>query len=189
MLAAMLAVKAFAGAVFKWITENPVLFMLGVVLVVTNYLTYSWTKDHTAKEHMVTINAQAKTIEDYNTKIRERDAKITRLESESTTAALEVKKLIAAKAEETQKIVDTYEKRLEKANLKKYSITVPVDSTKKITETTVKQLEVMVEDGEVVCRRFPSVFLTTVNEMIDSLNDPVIKPIDSPSTTTPTTTQ
>jgi hypothetical protein len=162
-----LTVLKFFGGIFStlWnlITKYPVQCLVVVALLVLLWFVDKWAVARTTtklnKEHAVYVGK-------VETLAEERRKKIEEIEASSKLAGEEAKATIESQSRAISSIAATYEKRLEEAQ-----------KTKKIEYVYIKvpgafapQTELIVENGLVACRRFPSQFTDVVNEIVDQAN-------------------
>ena len=173
-------VTALITGLIEFVTKNPVLTGVIVLMLVSNYATYHFTEAHTEarvkKEDKVVIDHLTAQVDRANKDIEARNDKIDRLEKSSKVDADNAAAAIAAKEAELSRAAAKYKADLLKAKITSYDVFLPPkkEGDEKIAVT------VQMEDGKVVCNRFPSTYMTTINDMIDIINKPVVITSETP---------
>jgi hypothetical protein len=167
-------VTALIVGLIEFVTKNPVLTGVIVLVVVSNLLTHHFTEKHTdaavRKELAPVITHLTGEVEKANKEIIARNGKIDALEKSSKKDADDAAAIIAGKSKELDSVVTKYKAELSKSSkIVINTVTLPAESGK--APLTVN---VQTEGGQVVCNRFPSTYMTTINEMIDIVNRPLI---------------
>lgn len=164
--------------VVKLAADNPVATVAVVVLVGSNWLTHHYTTTSVTQEVTKSLSdAYSEEIHGLTAQITaanaDRDAlnaRISKLEVVSTKLVEESRAEVEKKSKELRGIVASYEERLAKSNKNSvYSLKMSIPNKGLIKEKDVL-VDVTLEDGNLVCRQLPKVFMTTVNEMIDTVN-------------------
>ena len=170
-------ITALITGLIEFVTKNPVLSEVIVLMLVSNYATYHFTEASTEarvkKEDKVVIDHLTAQVDKANKDITARNEKIDQLEKSSKKDADDAAATIAAKEAELSKAEAKYKADLLKAKITSYDVFLP---PKKEGDKPVA-VTVQMENGQVVCNRFPSTYMTTINDMIDIINKPVIIPV------------
>ena len=170
-------ITALITGLIEFVTKNPVLSGVIVLMLVSNYATYHFTEAHTEarvkKEDKVVIDHLTAQVNKANEDIKARNEKIDRLEKSSKKDADDAAATIAAKDAAMSRAEANYKAELLKAKITIYDVFLP---PKKEGDKPVA-VSVQMEDGQVVCNRFPSTYMKIINDMIDIVNTPVIIPV------------
>lgn len=168
--------KSLLGGLVKLITEHPGVTALIVVVALLNYGTYHYTKNATdlavREELAPVIEKLTEQVKVANAEVTARNEKIEVLEKESKTQADAAAVAIANTSKELDRISGLYRTAKANAKIESYAVTLPAKK-----DTPAMSVNVQVEAGNVVCNRFPSSFLATINSMVDAVNSPLeLKP-------------
>lgn len=156
----------------EFAVKNPAITAVLVVTVSLNFVTYHYTKQMTDKavraELKPTIDQLTAQIEKANAEVTARNAKIVVLEEESRKQAEDAAETIASKDKELDRVSALYKKTIASAKIESYAVNLPEQNG-----NAAMSVKVQVEEGSVVCNRFPSTFTETINSMVDLVNKPL----------------
>lgn len=176
-VAASMAKAAFAS-LLAIVTANPVAAAVAVAFVVSNVITYRYTsssvEERVKAEDAVVISKLTEDIKAYNLDREALNQKVVSLEEKSRRWSEEVQSFTEKKKAELKTISSEYEAKLAaavKTTPKENIFTLKLPPTGDSANTTTIRFQV--DDGKVVCRQFPKIFLLTINDMVDAANEPL----------------
>lgn len=170
----LLVLKSFFGGMFRGISslfsglftmigKYPYLFLGIAVLGISMWQTYGFAERRVSAKYEILLKATDAKTRALNDKIK--------LTEESSKAAATVAKIeIEAKKSEITRISVDYEARLLKERQNKKIEVIRVQPPPNNQGKVVSPVDVMFEDGQVVCRRLPTAFSDTINDIIDVAN-------------------
>lgn len=167
-----LSILSFGKKVLAWAIDHPGIIIAVLVLAGTNWYTYSHTKANVKAELEAIYQPQIKKLNsevlEYNERITKQTAKIDTLEKQSLKDAEALIKSEDLRKTSIAAVVSQYETKVKALNLKVYKLTIPATEV----GAAPKTYDIKIEGGEVVCERFPSSYVETINQIIDQANSP-----------------
>jgi len=158
-------VTAIVGFVFKY----PIQVLLVVVALFAVHYSNKWTTSRvTASVTKELTTKYEKQISTYKKEAEDRETRIKEIEESSKKAAADAKTEIAAKSAEVERVGSEYEAKLEQTRKDKKIEYVYVK-----VPGTVDETQLILEDGQVACRRLPNAFGDTINNIVNVANKKV----------------
>lgn len=152
------------SAVFQVALKHPVQTAVVIGVCVGAYFLNNWAYDRGAKSRDTEVAALTQQVERMALQIEERNSKIQALEDFSTVLANAIQTNVRDLQRDLEGLRNTYEAALAEARKNPKVITKVVEVKLPGEERIV---EVMVQNGNVVCDRYPEGYDTTVNKMVD----------------------
>lgn len=147
----------------KLVTERPGQTLAIVAIAAGGYFAYNFAYDRGVASTTEELNELRGRLKEQIDLVNARNTKIAALESEVSVQVANNKEAMTVLNTQLESIVESYSRNLRIAALSKSvetrTVTVSVPNT---TRTT----EVQFQDGNIVCDRYPTGYVSTVNEAV-----------------------